>query len=119
MYERIHERADTRLRLSIAVIGAAIAVAGSTTAATSPAQIDASFVDAVRADGHEVPRGTDQQAALVVAARKICARRAPRLTPVERRASALNPRELDTVKATFAGDARGFANLALDTYCPS
>jgi len=118
MYERIHERADTRLRLSIAVIGAAIAVAGSTTAAASPAQIDASFVDAVRADGHEVPRGIDQQA-LVVAARKICARRAPRLTPVERRASALNPRELDTVKATFAGDARSFANLALDTYCPS
>lgn len=119
MNERIHERADTRLRLSVAVIGAAIAVAGLTTAAADPAQLDASFVAAVRADGHDVPREVEQQATLVVAARKLCARRAPRMTPLQRRASALNIRELDAVATTFAGDARGFADLALDTYCPS
>lgn len=119
MHERIHERADTRLRLSIAVLGAAIAVAGVTTAAANPAQLDASFVAAVRADGRDVPRGIDQQATLVVAARKICARRTPGMTPVERKASALNLHELDAVGATFADDGGRFATLALDVYCPS
>ena len=119
MNECIHGRADTRLRFSLAVVGAALAVAGFTTAAADPAQLDASFVDAVRADGHAVPRGIDQQTTLVVAARKICARRTPRMNPVERRASALNLHELDAVKTTFAGDARRFATLALDPYCPS
>lgn len=117
MNELIHGRADTRLRFSIAVVGAAVAVAGYTTAA-SPAQLDASFVAAARADGRDVSRGIDQQATLVVAARKICARRTPRMTPGERRASALNLRELDAVGATFAGDGRRFADLALDVYCP-
>jgi len=28
-------------------------------------------------------------------------------------------RELDAVTQTFAGDARPFATLALETYCPS
>lgn len=119
MNECIHRRADTRLRLSIAVVGAAIALAGFTTPGADPGRLDASFVDAVRAVGHDVPRAVDQQAALVVAARKICARRTPSMTPVERRNSALTLRELDAVAVTFAGDARGFSTLALDTYCPS
>ena len=119
MNECIHRRADTRLRLSIAVVGAAIALASVTTPGADPARLDATFVDAVRDVGHDVPHGVDQQAALVVAARKICARRAPRMTPDERRDSTLTPRELDAVAMTFVGDARGFATLALDTYCPS
>ena len=119
MNERIHERADTRLRLSLAVVGAAIAVASVTTGAADPAQLDASFIAAVQADGRAVPQEADRKATLVTAARKVCARRHSQVDADVRHRSALTLRELDAVAATFAGDGRRFAALALDTYCPS
>lgn len=101
------------------VVGAAVVLAASGVVETSSAQLDAQFVAAVRADGREVPQVAEQEATLVTAARKICARRQLPRDPDERHRAALTLRELDAVAATFAGDVRRFATLALDTYCPS
>jgi hypothetical protein len=101
-----------------AVAGVALALAACGAAETSAAQLDARFVDSVRADGHDVPRGSDGEAALVRAARKICERRVKHTTSFRRRDSAWTRPELDAVKQAFAGDPRRFATLALETYCP-
>ncbi|MDT7580122.1 MAG: hypothetical protein QOK35_1386 [Pseudonocardiales bacterium] len=101
------------------VVGAAFVLAACGVVGTSSAQLDAQFVAAVRADGHDVPQAAEQEATLVTAARKICARRQLLASPVERHRAALTLREIDAVSTTFAGDARRFAALALDTYCPS
>jgi Protein of unknown function (DUF732) len=100
-----------------AMAGVALVLAACGSAGTSTAQLDARFVESVRADGHDVPPGPDG-AALVAAARKICERRANHTTSFRRRYPALTQRELDVVEQTFAGDPPRFATLALETYCP-
>jgi Protein of unknown function (DUF732) len=105
-----------RLRVASAVAAVALVLAACGRAGVSATQLDAQFVDSVHADGHDVPRGSDGEAALVAAARKICERRDH--LAMRRRDSALTPRELDVVEQTFAGDPRRFATLALETYCP-
>ena len=93
---------------------AALVLAASGTVGASATQLDARFVDSVRADGHDLPDGSPAAAALVAAARKICERRS---AATRRRDSALTRQELDEVARTFA-DPQRFATLALDTYCP-
>jgi Protein of unknown function (DUF732) len=102
----------------ITAVVASLALTACGNLGTSPAQLDARFVESVRSDGHSVPQG-DSQATLVAAARKICDRRDKQATIDERERSALTSRELKTITQVFAGDARRFASLALDTYCPS
>jgi Protein of unknown function (DUF732) len=112
-------RAGRWVRAAAAVAGAAFVLAACGATGASSAQLDARFVAAVRADGRDVREEADQQTELVTAARKICARRRGQADLDARHRSALTPRELDAVAKTFAGDARRFAALALDTYCPS
>ena len=73
-------------------------------------------VDATRAQGYVVDSDT-QRTLLVSAARKICERRENHSTVAQRRATALSSQELSTVTDTFAGNARSFTTLALETYC--
>ena len=101
-----------------AIAGVTLALAACGSAETSAAQLDARFVDSVRADGRDVPHGSDGEAMLVRAARKICERRGHHSASFRRRNSALTQRELDVVEQAFAGDPRRFATLALETYCP-
>jgi hypothetical protein len=112
-------RAGRRVRAAAVVVGVAFVLAACGATGPSSAQLDARFVAAVRADGRDVREEADQQTALVAAARKICARRKDKADPDARHRSALTLRELDAVAKIFAGDARRFAALALDTYCPS
>ena len=84
----------------------------------TPAQLDARFVQNMRADGHDVPQGAAGETTLVTAARKICERRENHRSLDERRQTALTQHELDAVTQAFSGDARRFADLALETYCP-
>ena len=112
-------RTGRRVRAVAAVVGVTFVLAACGVVGTSSAQLDARFVAAVRADGRDVREEADQQTALVTAAHKICARREGQADPDARHRSALTLRELDAVTKTFAGDARRFAALALDIYCPS
>jgi hypothetical protein len=98
--------------LVVALSVSAFAMVGPTTS-----NVDQSFVDTARSQGHVVAPG-DQETLVVSAARKICDRRENHSTVAERRATALSPEELGAVQQTFATDVRGFTSLALDTYCP-
>ena len=111
-------RTGRRLRAVAVIVGAALVLVACRGVDTSSAQLDAQFVDSVRADGHDLPAGPDGQSSLVAAAWKTCERRVRHATPEQRRDTALTRRELDGVTQTFAGDPRRFAGLALDTYCP-
>jgi hypothetical protein len=104
--------AATGVTLVVALSVSAFAMVGPTTA-----NVDQSFVDTARSQGHAVPG--DQETLLVSAARKICDRRESHSTDAQRRATALSPAELGAVQQTFATDVRGFTSLALATYCPS
>jgi Protein of unknown function (DUF732) len=104
------------VRVAVAAAGILVALAGCGSVG-SAARLDARFLESVRADGHDVPGGAGE-ATLVAAARKICDRRIPHGSVEERRQAALTRDELATVAQAFAGDARRFAALALDTYCP-
>ena len=119
MNECTGRRSRPRVRVGVAVVAAVVGVltALALHGGGSPEQLDARFVAAVRADGHEVPHGAAGEATLVAAARKVCQRRDFHATVQERRRSALSSDELATVTQAFAGDARRFATLALDTYC--
>jgi uncharacterized protein DUF732 len=105
--------AATGVTLVVALSVSAFAMVGPTTA-----NVDQSFVDTARSQGHAVVPG-DHETLVVSAARKICDRRENHSTVAQRRATALSPEELGAVQQTFATDVRGFTSLALATYCPS
>ena len=107
-----------RARIIAAIAGTLVAAAGCGFGGT-PAQLDAEFVQSVRADGHDVPQGTADEATLVTAARKVCDRRTKNRPLHDRQQTALTRHELDAVAEAFSGNARQFASLALATYCPS
>jgi hypothetical protein len=108
-----------RARAGLAVVVAVLALSGCAAAWASPAGLDAQFVELARAQGRDLPADTAEQAVLVRAGRKICARRAASAATVaERRAATLTRHELDAVTRTFA-DSRQFTALALRTFCPS
>jgi hypothetical protein len=119
MNETTDGRAPGRLRARavLAAAGVALVLAACGGVDGSAARLDAQFVDTVRSEGHPVS-GADREAALVAAARKLCVRRVRHRNQAQRHETALTERELDAVSQAFAGDARRFAALALDTYCP-
>ena len=111
-------RPAVRARIAVAIAGTLVAAVGCGFGGT-PAQLDARFVQSMRADGHDVPQGAEGETTLVAAARKICERRTNHRSLHNRQQTALTPQELDAVSEAFSGDARRFASLALATYCPS
>ena len=111
-------RPAVRARITAALAGTLVAAVGCGSGGT-PAQLDARFVQNMRADGHDVPQGAGGGTTLVTAARKICERRENHRSRYERQQTALTRDELDVVTQAFSGDARRFAALALETYCPS
>lgn len=110
-------RHAVRVRIAAAVAGTLVAAVGCGFGGT-PAQLDARFVQNMRAGGHDVPQGAAGETTLVTAARKLCERRENHRSLYERRQTALTQHELDAVTQAFSGDARRFATLALETYCP-
>ena len=114
----VRSRSPLRRGLAVATVAAlaALAVSAFTTAGSAGVDVDQHFVDATRAQGYVVDSDA-QRTLLVSAARKICERRENHSTVAQRRATALSSEELSTVTDTFAGNARSFTTLALDTYC--
>jgi hypothetical protein len=114
----VRRRSPLRRGLAVATVAAlaALAVSAFTTAGSAAVDVDQHFVDATRAQGYVVESDA-QRTLLVSAARKICERRENHSTVAQRRATALSSQELSTVTDTFAGNARSFTTLALDTYC--
>ena len=114
----VRRRSPLRRGLAVATVAAlaALAVSAFTTAGSPAVDVDQHFVDATRAQGYVVDSDA-QRTLLVSAARKICERRENHSTVAQRRATALSSQELSTVTDTFAGNARSFTTLALETYC--
>ena len=114
----VRRRSPLRRGLAVATVAAlaALAVSAFTTAGSAGVDVDQHFVDATRAQGYVVDSDA-QRTLLLSAARKICERRENHSTVAQRRATALSSEELSTVTDTFAGNARSFTTLALDTYC--
>jgi hypothetical protein len=113
------QRLRRRAAAGVAAAVAALALSGCAAAWASPAGLDAQFVELARAQGRELPADAADQAVLISAGRKVCARRAAATATVaERRAATLTRHELDVVARTFA-DPRQFTVLALRTFCPS
>ena len=124
---RHRARPSRRARLVRAGTGAA-AVGGVVLAITafgpgyfdrvwSTASADQRFVAAVQEQGRPVPSG--ENGVLVVrAAQKLCERREGGTSSAERRASALNPDEIDAVRRTFGDDSEAFLKVARRSYCP-
>jgi hypothetical protein len=103
----------------VAVIVVGLVALAVTAVARIVPSLDAAnsrFVEAVQSRGHVIAPG-EQEALVLSAARKICARKLSHNTLEERRSTALSSAELAAVDAVFGAETRDFTALALDTYC--
>jgi hypothetical protein len=116
----VRRRSPLRRGLAVGAVAVVVALAVSAFASvgSAPGEVDQGFVDTTRSQGYTVDPGK-QRALLVSAAHKICDRRENHSTVEERKATALSSEELGVVTNTFAGNARAFTTLALETYCAS
>jgi hypothetical protein len=116
----VRRRSPLRRGLAVGAVAVVVALAVSAFASvgSAPGEVDQGFVDTTRSQGYTVDPGK-QQALLVSAAHKICDRRENHSTVEDRKATALSSEELGVVTNTFAGNARAFTTLALETYCAS
>lgn len=113
-------RRRSPLRRAVAIgaltVVAALGVSAFATAGPASGDADQHFIDTAVSQGHTFGSGA-QQALVVSAAQKICARKETHSTIADRKATALSSAELGAVTASFTDDARGFTDLALQTYC--
>ena len=105
-----------RVGFAVAVAGTLLAVAGCGSVG-SPPRPDVRFHEGIRVAGHDTPQQAAREGKLFVASDAFCGRRTYH-PPAQRRQSALTPDELPNLTPPFGGDARRFAALALETFCP-